>query len=120
MNGDDFNWGEGNSNVVLRAYGSVAVHENVYGDVVVRQERDALEDEDHFVAIPVQDAELIAKAIVDKAKEIKAGSVGDRAPPAPEPEREPRLALPAPNGRTPSVPQNRNGGTGTATKAGMA
>jgi hypothetical protein len=31
MRGDDFNWGEGNSNVVLRAYGSVAVHENPYG-----------------------------------------------------------------------------------------
>jgi hypothetical protein len=118
MRGDDFNWGEGNNNVVLRAYGSVAVHENPYGDVVVRQERDALEDEDHFVVVPVQDAELIAKAIVDKAKEIKAGWGADRPPPAPEPEREPRLALPAPNGRTLTVPQNRNSGTGTATQAG--
>jgi hypothetical protein len=25
---DDFDWGEGNNNVVLRAYGSIAVHEN--------------------------------------------------------------------------------------------
>jgi hypothetical protein len=73
MRGDDFKWGEGNGNVVLRAYGSVAVHENPYGDLVIRQERDALEDEDHFVVVPVQDAELIAKAIVDKAKEIKEG-----------------------------------------------
>ena len=40
MSRDDFNWSEGNNNVVLRAYGSVAVHENVYGDVVIRQERD--------------------------------------------------------------------------------
>ena len=95
MSGDDFNWGESNNNVVLRAYGSVAVHENVYGDVVIRQERDALEDEDHWVAIPVQDAELIAKAIVDKAKEIKK-VWADRPPPAREPEREQQLALPAP------------------------
>ena len=55
---DDFDWGEGNGDVVLRAYGSVAVHENPYGDVVVRQERDALEEDDHWVVIPVQDAEL--------------------------------------------------------------
>jgi hypothetical protein len=120
MRGDDFNWGEDNANVVLRAYGSVAVHENSYGDVVIRQERDALEDEDHWVAIPVQDAELIAKAIVDKAKEIKEGWGADRPPPPPEPEREPRLALPAPNGKAPTVPQNKNSGTGTATKAGVA
>jgi hypothetical protein len=38
-------------NVVLRAYGSVAVHENPYGDVVVRQEGDALEEDDHWVVI---------------------------------------------------------------------
>jgi hypothetical protein len=94
MSGGDFNWdGPG---VVLRAYGSIAVHENPYGDVVVRQERDALEDDDHWLVIPVQDAEYVAKAIVDKAKGIKAGWSADRPPPAPEPEREPRLALPAP------------------------
>jgi hypothetical protein len=117
MSGDDFNWGEGNSNVVLRAYGSVAVHENPYGDVVVRQERGELEEDDHWVVIPVQDAELIAKAIVDKAKEIKKGWAADRPPPPAEPEREPRLALPAPNGRMPTVPQNRNSGTSTKAEA---
>jgi hypothetical protein len=66
MSRDDFDWGD-NADVVLRAYGSIAVHENPNGDVVVRQERDALEDEDRFVAIPVQDAELIAQAIIEKA-----------------------------------------------------
>jgi hypothetical protein len=84
----DFNWdGPG---VVLRAYGSIAVHENPYGDVVIRQERDALEDDDHWLVIPVQDAEYVAKAIIDKANAIKA------APAEPAQEREPRLALPAP------------------------
>ena len=73
MSDDDFKWGdESNRAVVLRAYGSIAVHENPFGDVVVRQERDALEDEDHWVAIPVQDAEHIAHAIIRKAAEIKA------------------------------------------------
>jgi hypothetical protein len=48
MSGDDFKWyDEINRAVVLRAYGSIAVHENAFGDVVVRQERDALEDEDN-------------------------------------------------------------------------
>jgi hypothetical protein len=90
----DFDWSEDNSNVVLRAYGSVAVHENTYGDVVIRQERDALEDEDRWVVVPVQDAELVAQAIIDKAAEIKRG---DR-PPAPQArESKPApLALPAP------------------------
>jgi hypothetical protein len=97
MSDDDFKWyDEFNRAVVLRAYGSIAVHENPFGDVVVRQERDALEDEDHWVAIPVQDAEHIAHAIIRKAAEIKAAPRPTRPPKEPEPEREPRLALPAP------------------------
>jgi hypothetical protein len=97
MTRDNFNWGaENNGNVVLRAYGSIAVHENPCGDVVIRQERDAYEDEDRWVAIPVQDAELIAQAIIDKAEEIKrdwpasrprqdqpATQQGKQQPPAP-------------------------------------
>ena len=74
---------------MLRAYGSVAVHENPYGDIVIRQERDALEDEDQFVVVPVHDAELVAQAIIDKAQEIKRAADGRR------PDAKP-LALPAP------------------------
>jgi hypothetical protein len=95
MSGGDFNWYADDSPVVLRAYGSIAVHENELGDVVVRQERDALEDEDHWVAIPVQDAEYVARAIIAKAAEIKAAPAPARSPK--EPEREPTLALPAPS-----------------------
>ena len=84
----DFDWS--GRNVVLRAYGSIAVHENPYGDVVIRQERDALEEDDHWVVMPVQDAELVAQVIIDKAREIKRGDVPP-AKPAPE-----RRALPAP------------------------
>jgi hypothetical protein len=118
MRGDDFSWGEGNSNVVLRAYGSVAVHENPYGDVVIRQERDALEDEDRVVVVPIQDAEYVARAIIDKVKEIKADPDWGK-PKQPEPDAQQRLALPAPNGRQAASPV-RNGGAGTATKTGAA
>jgi hypothetical protein len=97
MSGDDFKWyDEFNRAVVLRAYGSIAVHENPFGDVVVRQERDALENEDHWVAIPVQDAEHIAHAIIRKAAEIKAAPPPVRPPKEQEPAREPQLALPSP------------------------
>ena len=71
------------------------MHENPFGDVVVRQERDALEDEDHWVAIPVQDAEYVARAIIAKAAEIKAAPPPVRPPKEPD-GREPQLALPSP------------------------
>ena len=90
MSGRDFDWGADNGNVVLRAYGSIAVHENLYGDVVIRQECDAMEDDDHWVVVPDQDAELVAQAIIDKANEIKRGDIPPGKP-APK-----RLALPAP------------------------
>jgi hypothetical protein len=114
MSGDDFDWSSGSESVVLRAYGSIAVHENPYGDVVVRQERDALEDDDQWVVIPVQDAELIAQAIIDKANQIKAESRGDRQPEQPE---QPRLALPAPapNGRQPMNGPRQKSGAGNGT-----
>jgi hypothetical protein len=108
----DFDWSRDNGNVVLRAYGSIAVHENPYGDVVVRQERDALDDEDHWVVIPVQDAELVAQAIIDKAAEIKSAAI-DRRQDEPEEagqEPQPQLALPPPSSR-PS-----NGGSARARK----
>jgi hypothetical protein len=94
MSGDNFDWND-NANVVLRAYGSIAVHENELGDVVIRQERDALEDEDRYVVVPIQDAEYVARAIIDKAKEIKSDPDWGKAAPL-EPEAQQRLALPAP------------------------
>lgn len=101
----DFDWGRGNGDVVLRAYGSIAVHENPYGDVVVRQERDALDDEDQWVVIPVQDAEIVAQAIIDKATEIKKLAFDQRQDQATQ-DPQPQLALPPPsplNGKTKRV-----------------
>jgi hypothetical protein len=92
---DDFKWyDEFNRAVVLRAYGSIAVHENPFGDVVVRQEAGQLEDADQTVCIPVQDAEYVARAIIAKAAEIKAAPPPVRPPK--EAAREPQLALPSP------------------------
>jgi hypothetical protein len=96
---NDFDWS--GPAVVIRAYGSIAVHENPYGDVVVRQERDALEDDDQWVVIPVQDAELVAQAIIDKANAIKAKANGER----PAESEHARLALPAPAAKTPGPRQ---------------
>jgi hypothetical protein len=94
MSYSNFDWSA--DSVVLRAYGSIAVYENPHGDVVVRQEGDALEEDDHWVVIPVQDAELVAQAIVEKAKEIKSLSIAERQAKHEQEDREPRLALPAP------------------------
>lgn len=104
MRGDDYDWSADNGSVVLRAYGSIAVHENPYGDVVIRQERDAMEDEDHWVVVPVQDAELIAQAIIEKAQTIKAAAIEGRQQPDEPSEPQRRLALPAPApARTPAA-----------------
>jgi hypothetical protein len=90
-----FDWSS-DSDIVLRAYGCIAVHENPHGDIVVRQERCQLEDEDQTVCIPIQDAEYVAKAIVDKVKEIRTLSPEERQAKHGQEDREPRLALAAP------------------------
>jgi hypothetical protein len=96
----DFDWS--GKNVVLRAYGSIAVHENPYGDVVIRQERDPLEEDDHWVVVPIQDAEHVARAIIDKVAEIKTDpDWGKPQQPEPEPDAQTRLALPAPGIKAP-------------------
>ena len=85
----------------------------------MEQERGQLEDEDQTVCIHIQDAEYVAKAIVDKVKEIRTLSPAERQAKHEGEEREPRLALPAPHGKPAPVPPNGNG-TGTAAKAGAA
>lgn len=108
MSPRDFDWSKDYGDVVLRAYGSVAVHENPFGDVVTRQERDAMEEDDHWVVVPVQDAELVAQAIIDKANEIKRGDTC-----APQAER---LALPAPTSQRPASRTLPLGGAHGASK----
>ncbi len=112
-------WSENRAAIVAHSYGDVACYPNDRGDVVLKQ-LDDMSDDDQVVVVPIDSAERMAAAILDAAKIGREIMADIQAEPHAEPEREPRLALPAPNGRTPSVPQNRNGGTGTATKAGMA
>jgi hypothetical protein len=82
------------------------------------QERDALEEDDHWVVVPIQDAEHVARAIIDKVKEIKSDPIGGSRN-SPSPKHNKGLALPAPNGRQ-TAPPVRNGGAGTAIKTGAA
>ena len=96
---DRFDWGS--DDVVLRAYGSIALHKNSYGDVMIRQEADVLEDDDQVVVVPVQDAELVAQAIIEKAREIKAAAKAEHGDPPAEP-KQLALPAPAPNGKHPA------------------
>jgi len=98
---DEYDWND-NDAVTLRSYGSVAVYENPHGSVVIRQQRDALEDEDSTVIIPVHHADLIASEILAVAKAVREADVSrgdasgrENAKPA----RQERLALPSPISR---------------------
>jgi hypothetical protein len=112
-------WSENRASIVAHSYGDVACYPNERGDVVLKQ-LDDMSDDDQTVIVPIDSAERMAAAILGAAKIGREIIAEIQAEQPPEQEREPRLALPAPNGRTPTVPQNRNSGTGTATKAGVA
>ena len=112
-------WSENRASIVAHSYGDVACYPNDSGDVVLKQ-MDDMSDDDQTVIVPIDSAERMAAAILDAAKigrEIIADIQAEADRQQPAQEREPRLALPAPNGKAPTVPQNRNG---TATKAGVA
>lgn len=97
----EFDWND-NEAVTLRAYGSIAVYENPHGSVVLRQQCDALADEDSTVIIPVHDAGLIASEILAVAKASRESDPSRSeasqrgAVAAPAKERQARLALPPP------------------------
>ena len=110
--------GDNRAAIVAHSYGDVACYPNDRGDVVLKQCDDMAED-DQTVIVPMNSAERMAAAILDAAKigrEIIA-DIRAEAEQAPA-DAQQRLALPAPNGRTPTVPQARNG-RGTV-KAGAA
>jgi hypothetical protein len=109
-------WHDNRAAIVAHSYGDLACYPNERGDVVLKQ-MDDMSDDDQTVIVPIDSAERMAAAILDAAK-IGREIIADIQA-ASEQEREPQLALPAPNGKVP-VPQNRNGGTGTAIKAGVA
>jgi hypothetical protein len=57
-----------------------------------------MEEDDHWVVVPVQDAELVAQAIVEKAQAIKAAANDGRKG---EPQQQLALPAPTPAARTP-------------------
>ena len=108
-------WRDNRAAVVAHSYGDLACYPNDRGDVVLKQ-MDDMSDDDQTVIVPIDSAERMAAAILDAAKIGREIIADIQAEQPPDQEREPRLALPAPNGKASTVPQNTNGGTGT--KAG--
>jgi hypothetical protein len=49
---DDFDWSKDDS-VVVKSVRGLAVYRNSEGDVVIRQERGAYDEDDPFVVVPV-------------------------------------------------------------------
>lgn len=74
---DEFDWGD-NEAVTLRSYGAIAVYENPHGSIVLRQQRDALEEEDSTVIIPLPDVELVAAEILSVAKAAREATEEER------------------------------------------
>lgn len=63
---DDFDWSK-NRSIVVKRVGPIAVYRNEGGDIVVRQERIALEV-DAVVTIPIQHAYTVVEAITRELK----------------------------------------------------
>lgn len=63
---DDFNWSADNEDVVQHSVQGVAVYENQYGNITIRQERNWDEDEDTIVVL-THDA---ARALIEKLRSL--------------------------------------------------
>lgn len=67
-----FDWSD-DADVVVRAYGSVAVYQNKNRDIVIRQEGSAYgQGEDSIVFIPASQARIVAQAIISALKKTEA------------------------------------------------
>jgi hypothetical protein len=66
MADEQFDWS--GDEVVAHGYGSLAVYLNPHGDIVIRQQRDGMGEEDTFIVIAQQHAKVIIAAIRDLAK----------------------------------------------------
>jgi hypothetical protein len=64
----DFKWyGEDASeSVVIQSVQAVAVYTNPHGEIVIRQQSSA-QDDDHFIAIPRSQVKALLKAIREEA-----------------------------------------------------
>lgn len=66
---DTFNWNDlDDGERVVETVRAVAVYHNEQGKIVVRQERDWNEEEDSFIVLPVEAAEILIqklRALID-------------------------------------------------------
>jgi hypothetical protein len=67
MSDNNFDWNTDDS-VIFKSYYGVSVYLNSGGDIVLRQEKDAYQDEDEVIVIPQCFAQMVAQAILDKVK----------------------------------------------------
>lgn len=65
--GREFDWIEGADHVVVPAQRPVAVHQNPYGDIVIRHPQDWDENKDPCVVIPRREALAVVRAILKEA-----------------------------------------------------
>jgi hypothetical protein len=67
---EKFDWSdkEAQAQIPVRSIQGVAVYTNPDGDIVIRQQAGALEDEDSIVVIPTQCADVVAAAILREAR----------------------------------------------------
>ena len=58
----DFSWNDAKDDLIVPSTQAVAAYLNPAGDIVIRQERDWHEEEDHLVIVPISFAlKLVAK-----------------------------------------------------------
>ena len=66
MSATDFDWTT--DAVVFPSTAGVAVYQNAQGSLVIRQQQSALEDEDTWIVVPIEQANALVRAIRELAK----------------------------------------------------
>jgi hypothetical protein len=69
---DNFNWND-EAEIVVKRRDAIAVYQNGSGGVTIRMEASALEDEDHVIWFPIEDAQAVIDGILRVKKQIEAG-----------------------------------------------
>lgn len=65
----DFDW-DNKGDVLFQSVQAVAVFPNADANIVIRQQADSLEDQDHIIIFPPHFATVVAEAILRAAKEV--------------------------------------------------
>lgn len=77
--GSDFDWGEIAEAVVIPEQAATAVYPNPQGQIVIRQEGRLGPDEDVWIVVAPEHAQVLAEAILRCAAEITSVAIGNAA-----------------------------------------